>query len=78
MDLENSADCSKRETVAGRLERHPVLKTRKERTLDVVENAGGYLRRTDDAKRSAIEELRLIGLEIMQDWGGQDGRRSSA
>ena len=60
MDLENSTVCSKRETVAGRLELHPAVKTRKERMLDIVENAGGYLRRTDDAKRRAIEELRLI------------------
>ncbi len=69
MDLENSTDCGKRETVAERLERHPALKARMERMLDVVENAGGDLRRADDAERRAIEELRQMGLEVMQDWG---------
>ena len=69
MDLENLIDCGKRETVAERLERHPALKARMERMLDVVENAGGDLRRADDAERRAIEELRQMGLEVMQDWG---------
>jgi hypothetical protein len=40
-----------------------------ERMLDVVENASGDLRRADDAERRAIEELRQMGLEVMQDWG---------
>jgi len=69
MELEKLKDSGKRETVAERLERHPALKARMERMLDVVENTGGDLRRADDAERRAIEELRQMGLEVMQDWG---------
>jgi hypothetical protein len=69
MDIEKLIHGSKRETLAERLERHPALKARMERMLDVVENASGDLRRADDAERRAIEELRQMGLEVMQDWG---------
>jgi hypothetical protein len=68
MDIEKSIDYVPRATVAERLERHPALKARMERMLDVVENAGGDLVRADDAERRAIEELRQMGLEVMQDW----------
>jgi len=80
MDLERKIAVGKRETVAERLERHPALKARMERMLDVVENASGDVRRADEAERRAIEELRQMGLEVieelrqmglevMQDWG---------
>lgn len=71
MDMEKSIHCGKRETVAERLERHPALKARMERMLDIVENTGGDLRRADDAERKAIEELRQMGLEVMPDCGGK-------
>ena len=69
MDLERKIAVGKRETVAERLERHPALKARMERMLDVVEIASGDVRRADEAERRAIEELRQMGLEVMQDWG---------
>ena len=69
MDMESKIAGLKRETVAERLERHPVLKARMERMLDVVENASGDVRRADEAEQRAIEEVRQMGLEIMQDWG---------
>lgn len=69
MDLENKTATGKRETVAERLERHPALKARMERMLDVVENASGDVLRADDAERRAIEEVRQMGLEVMRDWG---------
>jgi hypothetical protein len=69
MDMEKVIECGKRESVAERLERHPVLKARMERMLDVVENAAGDVRRADDAERLAIEEVRQMGLEVMQGWG---------
>jgi hypothetical protein len=69
MDREMSIGFSKRESIAERLERHPALKARMERMLDVVENAAGDVRRADDAERRAIEELRQMGLEVMQAWG---------
>ena len=69
MDTEMTISSSKRESVADRLERHPTLKARMERMLDVVENASGDVRRADEAERRAIEELRQMGLEVMQSWG---------
>lgn len=67
--MEIGIECGKRESVAERLERHPALKARMERMLDVVENAAGDVRRADEAERRAIEELRQMGLEVMQGWG---------
>ena len=69
MDMERKRAEVKRESVAERLERHPALKVRMERMLDVVENASGDVRRADEAERRAIEELRRMGLEVMQSWG---------
>ena len=69
MDMEKKIAGSKRESVAERLERHPALKARMERMLDVVENASGDVQRADEAERRAIEELRQMGLEVMQSWG---------
>ena len=69
MDMESKIAGAKRETVSERLERHPALKARMERILDVVENASGDVHRADEAERRAIEEVRQMGLEIMQDWG---------
>ena len=67
MDVERK-DLSSAE-VASRLEKHPVLKTRMLRLLDLVENTGGDLKRADDAEERAIDELRALGQEILQDWG---------
>lgn len=55
--------------VSRRLERHPALKARVGRLLDLVENAGGDVRRADEAERRAIEELRTLGQELLQGWG---------
>jgi hypothetical protein len=57
------------EDVARRLERHPIVKARITRLLDLIENAGGDLRRADDAERRAIDELRSMGQELLHDWG---------
>lgn len=69
MDKETKIAVSKGESVAERLERHPELKERMERLLDVVENVSGDVKLADEAERRAIEELRLMGQQIMQDWG---------
>jgi hypothetical protein len=37
--------------------------------LDLIENAGGDLKRADEAERRAIEELRSMGQELLCDWG---------
>lgn len=52
-----------------RLERHPTVKARVGRLLDLIENTGGDLKRADDAERRAIEELRKMGQELLRDWG---------
>jgi hypothetical protein len=57
------------EDFAKRVERHPVLKARMMRILDVVENASGDVRRAADAERRAIDELRMMGQEVLQGWG---------
>ncbi len=57
------------EDVAARLERHPIIKARMTKLLDLIENTGGDLRRADDAERRAIDELRSMGQEILHDWG---------
>lgn len=57
------------EDVAARLERHPIIKARITKLLDLVENTGGDLRRADDAERRAIDELRSMGQELLHDWG---------
>lgn len=57
------------EDVASRLERHPIIKARITKLLDLVENADGDLRRADDAERRAIDELRTMGQELLHDWG---------
>ena len=57
------------EDVAQRLERHPAMKLRVARLLDVLENTSGDVRRADDAERRAIEELRAMGQELLEGWG---------
>lgn len=52
-----------------RLERHPAVKARVVRMLDLIENTGGDLKRADDAERQTIEEVRRLGQELLGDWG---------
>ena len=59
----------KRESVAARLERHPELRERMERLLDLVENISGDVKLADEAERRAIDELRKMGQQVMQGWG---------
>jgi hypothetical protein len=69
MDMEAKMIGGRQESVAERLERHPELKARMERLLDVVDNASGDVKLADEAERRAIEELRQMGREAMQSWG---------
>ena len=48
---------------------HRLKWTRMNRLLDMVENAGGDLKRSDDAEQRAIDELRAMGQELLQAWG---------
>lgn len=69
MHRDTDAKDARAEDVAQRLERHPIIKARITRLLDMVENASGELRRADDAERRAIDELRAMGQELLQGWG---------
>jgi len=69
MDRDTEKQDKLAEEVAWRLERHPIIKARISKLLDVMENAGGDLRRADDAERRAIDELRGMGQELLQGWG---------
>lgn len=69
MDKEAEIGVKRRESVAERLERHPELKERMERLLDVVENVSDDVKLADEAERRAIDELRLMGQQVMQGWG---------
>ena len=77
MDEEGKIGGGKQASVAERLERHPELKARMERLLDVVENASGDVRLADEAERRAIEELRQMGQEVMQGWGRKASNRDA-
>jgi hypothetical protein len=51
-----------------RLNRHPHLRTRVERLLEVVENAAGDCEKADAVQRRVIEELRQMGHEALTAW----------
>ena len=55
--------------IAKRLEAHPILAARFLRILEIAEDSGGDLRRADDAEQRAIDELRVLGQEVLRDWG---------
>jgi hypothetical protein len=65
MDMDNEADGERGEDIGRRLEGHPIIKARITKLLDLIENAGGDLRRADDAERRAIDELRAMGKEVL-------------
>lgn len=66
-DIETKA--LQEEELGTRLNRHPDVKARVVRLLDLVENAGGDLKRADEAEQRAIEELRMMGQELLHGWG---------
>ena len=78
MDMEKKLTRRGGESIAERLERHPALMARVGRVLDVVENASGDVRRADEAERQAIEEIRQMGLEVMQGWGQRRADEAAA
>lgn len=60
---------SKGESVLDRLERHPKLTEVMGRLLDVIDNASGDVKLADEAERRVIDEVRLMGQEVMSKWG---------
>lgn len=77
MNMEEKIAGGKHESVAKRLERHPELRERMERLLDLVENISGDVKLADEAERRAIDELRQMGQEVMQSWGQRLSNKES-
>ena len=51
-----------------KLKNHPRLKKRFNEILGVAENTSGELITADQAEEKAIEEVRKLGQEVMQEW----------
>ena len=56
------------EALLERLERHPQLRQRVERLLDLCEDSAGDLRKADEAEQRVIEEMRELGHEVLGRW----------
>jgi hypothetical protein len=50
------------------LREHPLIRQRVASLLSAVQDAGGDLKRADDAEMRLTEELRRMGQEAMQAW----------
>jgi hypothetical protein len=67
------------ERLLSRLNKHPQLRGRVERLVEIVEDAGGNLRKADEAERRVIEEVRRLGQEVLEGWAdGQVAKRADA
>lgn len=77
MEKNGEVDTRSEEELVKRLVRHPAMKARIERVLDVLENTTGDLSRADDAERRAIDELRAMGQEVLQGWGDGQARKGA-
>jgi hypothetical protein len=51
-----------------RISKHPELRERFERIMDLVEDAAGDLEKADAAEERAIQELQKLGNEVMHGW----------
>jgi hypothetical protein len=58
-----------------RLGEYPEVKARIENMLAIIENAGGDVKKADEAERRIIEELRQAGNEILQSWAQRQQRK---
>lgn len=56
------------------LNEHPQIRQRIASLLSAVQDAGGDLRRADDAEQRLTEELRRLGQEAMQGWAERQVR----
>jgi hypothetical protein len=59
--------------------KHPQLRGRIERLVDLVEDVGDDLRKADEAEQRVIEEVRRLGQEVLEGWANEQvSRRSEA
>ena len=64
------------ETLIERLDRYPVLRSRVESLLRVVEDAEGDCERADAAERRVIDELRQMGNDALTAWAERGVEKS--
>jgi hypothetical protein len=67
----------KRLSLEERLSDQPELLKRFEEIAGLVANEKGEIVRADDAELRAIEEVRLLGAEIMRGWASRQNREVS-
>jgi len=58
----------KKNSLEKRLNKHPHLKNRIEKLLEIVENADGDVKKADEAEQRVIEELRRMGNDALHYW----------
>ena len=63
--------------IANRLQDNPELLARVESLLNIVEDAGGDLKKAADAEMRVIEELRKMGNEVLTDWGKRQSNKAA-
>ena len=66
------------EALLSRLNDHPVLRSRFEAMLLIVEDELGNLREADAAEMQVIEETRKMGHEVLQSWANKQVLASAA
>ena len=66
--MEIVMDANEDEAFFDKLKNHPRLKKRFSEILGIAENTSGKLITADEAETKAIEEVRKLGQEIMQEW----------
>jgi hypothetical protein len=65
----------KKRSLDERLQDNPVLRKRLESILDIAENSHGEFKTADEAEERAIEELRRLGNELLQEWAINQEKR---
>mgnify|MGYP001764135406 CR=1 FL=1 len=63
--------------IANRLQDNPELLARVESLLNIVEDAGGNLKKAADAEMRVIEELRKMGNEALTGWGKRQSDKAA-
>jgi DNA-binding sugar fermentation-stimulating protein len=58
-----------------KLDNHPRLKKRFNEILQIADNSSGELITADEAETKAIEEVRKLGQEVMQEWAENQHRK---
>lgn len=65
----------KKRSLEERVQDNPALRKRLESILDIAENVHGEFSTADEAEERAIEELRRLGNELLQEWALNQEKR---